>query len=711
MEIRASSSNRKRVASAALLVALAACSRQPTQLVVIVDSDLEVPATLSAVRAVVRDDAGAELLAHTFVLAAASGAGSGTALPISFGLAPPGDDDARRVTLDLEALDAASNVLFTRRTITGFVSGKSLVLPIFLSGQCRSLTCDGGLTCTELGCAAPEIDPGTLCEDGADRCAGPSGPATDAGARDALSPDAGDRLDATGPDVAPGDRVDPADVAPIDAADAGVEDLGIEDAEPEDALPVDAGGVPINVAPPELSGDPIEGQTLSASTGQWQSDSRITFAFQWQVCTRALVCTDLAGATRPSHVIERLQTDTLLRVVITASNDAGAATATSRESGPVRRATRVEAIYFAGFEAGDLAAYTADRAGVPLASAAVDTNAARSGDYGLRVATGPDGATSSWTRPIENASTVVLRFAFKLATLSAMQPALVAGVVGGQQDSGFVAYEPASMRLVASIASLPAPVRGPVISAGQWYLIDVRWSSAGGTAQLDWRVDGIPQPQAAAQGTLSAANAVLFGGGMLQPGDALDYDDLSIALGADDYPLGDAQIVALKPNACGQHTTRAGEFVDHRGVPIDQSDMLTWMWLDEWPPDLAMPDYVAASSFTGLSREHLAYRLEDPVAAPRAVRAYALVGPAQPNSPVAARVVLSDPSGTSLLLDGAIESRGGFGYFSAQRSTSANGQPWTLQAAADLELHIASSLTMPSTPRFDALMIEAELPR
>lgn len=137
----------------------AGCSRPPKQLVVVVDSDLAVPAEVTSVRARVRPlEATDAREPHTFALA---GDGSVT-LPFSFGVVPPGGDASRRVELEVEALDAAGEVVVTRRVRTGFLRDQSLRVPIFLAASCRDVVCAPDSSCDRGACVPAELAPETL---------------------------------------------------------------------------------------------------------------------------------------------------------------------------------------------------------------------------------------------------------------------------------------------------------------------------------------------------------------------------------------------------------------------------------------------------------------------------------------------------------------------------------------------------------------------
>ncbi len=86
------------------------------------------------------------------------------------------------------------------------------------------------------------------------------------------------------------------------------------------------GGVlPSNVIAPTVLGLDITGQTLTASEGTWAGTEPITYAFQWQQCSKAgTECGNISGATKSSYVIQNGDATHTLRVVVTAKNVAGA---------------------------------------------------------------------------------------------------------------------------------------------------------------------------------------------------------------------------------------------------------------------------------------------------------------------------------------------------------------------------------------------------
>jgi hypothetical protein len=89
--------------------------------------------------------------------------------------------------------------------------------------------------------------------------------------------------------------------------------------------------VPSNTAAPTITGSssPRDGGTLTATNGTW-SNSPTSFKYQWQRCSAAGAdCAGITSATNQSYTPGSSDVDHKLRVVVTASNADGQASATS----------------------------------------------------------------------------------------------------------------------------------------------------------------------------------------------------------------------------------------------------------------------------------------------------------------------------------------------------------------------------------------------
>lgn len=87
--------------------------------------------------------------------------------------------------------------------------------------------------------------------------------------------------------------------------------------------------VPANTARPTISGTDKDGSTLTASTGSW-SNSPTSFSYRWRRCADdGTSCSDISGATGKSYRLVSADVLHVIRVVVTASNSSGSASATS----------------------------------------------------------------------------------------------------------------------------------------------------------------------------------------------------------------------------------------------------------------------------------------------------------------------------------------------------------------------------------------------
>jgi hypothetical protein len=87
---------------------------------------------------------------------------------------------------------------------------------------------------------------------------------------------------------------------------------------------------PVNTAVPSITGTAKDGQTLTSTTGAWTGTTPLSYARQWKRCDSAgASCTDIGGATATTYVLAVADVGKTIRVVLTASNTTGNASATS----------------------------------------------------------------------------------------------------------------------------------------------------------------------------------------------------------------------------------------------------------------------------------------------------------------------------------------------------------------------------------------------
>ena len=124
-------------------------------------------------------------------------------------------------------------------------------------------------------------------------------------------------------------------------------DLGTTPLPPPASPPPTGGGgtppptggtlAPVRGDRPEISGTAREGETLRTSNGTW-SNSPTRYAYQWLRCdTRGDQCGPIRGATSTRLTLGREDVGDTIRVVVTAFNAAGSASAQSRATSVVDR--------------------------------------------------------------------------------------------------------------------------------------------------------------------------------------------------------------------------------------------------------------------------------------------------------------------------------------------------------------------------------------
>jgi hypothetical protein len=100
-----------------------------------------------------------------------------------------------------------------------------------------------------------------------------------------------------------------------------------------------AAAAPQNTSAPSISGSPKAGSTQTADNGTW-SNTPTSFAYQWQRCASdGTACGDIIAGTTKTYTAASGDVGHTLRVVVTATNADGKASATSEPSEVIGSAT------------------------------------------------------------------------------------------------------------------------------------------------------------------------------------------------------------------------------------------------------------------------------------------------------------------------------------------------------------------------------------
>lgn len=93
---------------------------------------------------------------------------------------------------------------------------------------------------------------------------------------------------------------------------------------------------PVNTSPPTISGSAVQGSALQGSSGTW-SNSPTSYAYRWQRCnTGGGSCASISGATSSSYILTSADAGFTIRLVVSATNNAGTTSATSAATAVVK---------------------------------------------------------------------------------------------------------------------------------------------------------------------------------------------------------------------------------------------------------------------------------------------------------------------------------------------------------------------------------------
>lgn len=102
---------------------------------------------------------------------------------------------------------------------------------------------------------------------------------------------------------------------------------------------------PANTKLPALSGTAKDGQVLTVSTGTWTGTPPLSYGYQWEACNSSgAECASISGATASTYRVVSSEIGGTLRVVVTASNAGGSASATSAVSAVIAAGVPVNTV-------------------------------------------------------------------------------------------------------------------------------------------------------------------------------------------------------------------------------------------------------------------------------------------------------------------------------------------------------------------------------
>jgi hypothetical protein len=223
------------------------------------------------------------------------------------------------------------------------------------------------------------------------------------------------------------------------------------------------GNAPSNTSIPALSGIATDGSTLSGTNGTWAGSAPITYTYQWQSGALATgPFANISGATGATYTIAPTDVGNYLRLMLTATNSYGSASAASASSAQVSGNAPTNTVLpsFSG---------TAQD-GQALAGSAGSWSGSPTISYAYQWQTSPDGAT--WTSISGATSSTYTIQPSDVATYLRLR------VTATNSSGSALAYSGASALVAGNspLSSSPPAVSGSVTDGGTVTGTNGAWS-------------------------------------------------------------------------------------------------------------------------------------------------------------------------------------------------------------------------------------------
>jgi hypothetical protein len=261
------------------------------------------------------------------------------------------------------------------------------------------------------------------------------------------------------------------------------------------------------------------------------------------------------------------------------------------------------AAHLTGFEYGPtntsfgLADGIATTGGTPVVQGSVTRN----GNYALAISKSSTGASYA-DRTLPAAATSVSRIAIRLESLPTANVSSLIRVDAATGSDLDLEYLAAQNRFAIAFGTAPEVAATTTVQAGRWYVFDFSVTYGASPRTVQWRIDGVDQPQASLAETASTATSFRYGSDIASDAFTAQYDDVLVTSTSADYPIGDGRVLPLRPNAEGSSANRAN-FGNETGTLIGTNPHLR---LDDTPMN-STADYLWQDTVSGTSYVELGF--------------------------------------------------------------------------------------------------------
>lgn len=206
-------------------------------------------------------------------------------------------------------------------------------------------------------------------------------------------------------------------------------------------------------------------------------------------------------------------------------------------------------LYCTGYEHG-LATLSGSGTGMAttiVGSPTVQNSTKRTGDYALSC------SAASYTKALTSNAVVTVRFSIYFSSVNTTTTSEIMRL-SGTITSCYLYYEGTSGanqgKLFFYSSGATTRYSASAVSTGQWYDIDIKLDGTNKT--IDWQIDGTAQTQFS--GWTSAGAVTLMRLGASNATDTFLFDDVVVTNSGSDYPLGDCEVVGLRPTTDGSYS-------------------------------------------------------------------------------------------------------------------------------------------------------------